>query len=75
MSASSSLFYKDVTSIDLPKHQVVLEGGKDYLPYEYLILASGSVPRRLPIEGTNLSNVYTFRGVIDAARVDAGEQH
>jgi len=64
--------FKEVTGVNLQKKIVILEGGKDTLPYDKLILASGGTPRRLPIEGANLENVFTFRGIADAQKVDAG---
>ncbi|KAF8907349.1 flavoprotein [Gymnopilus junonius] len=64
----------EVTSVDLKKKTVVLEGGKDTVPYDKLILASGGTPRRLPVEGAQLENVYTFRGMDDSKKVDAAAQ-
>jgi NADH dehydrogenase FAD-containing subunit len=42
------------------------------MSYDKLILAPGGTPRRLPIEGAQLENVYTFRTIDDAKKVDAG---
>lgn len=36
------------------------------------MLAPGGTPRRLPIDGKDLSNVFTLRGVEDAKKIDAG---
>ena len=58
--------------MDLTKKVVTLDGGKDTLPYDKLILAPGGTPRRLPIENANLENVFTFRAVQDSQKVDAG---
>jgi len=41
----------------------MLDGGKDFITYDKLILAPGGTPRKLPIEGVDLENVYTMRGV------------
>ncbi|PVF94885.1 hypothetical protein CPB86DRAFT_788667 [Serendipita vermifera] len=41
------------------------------VPYTNLILAPGSHPRRLPIPGGDLSNVYTLRYLEDAQKIDA----
>ncbi|KAK2460926.1 hypothetical protein APHAL10511_007396 [Amanita phalloides] len=60
----------EVTSVDLANKKVILDGGKDSLPYDKLILATGGTPRRLPIEGGNLENVYTFRGIPDSQKVN-----
>jgi NAD(P)H-nitrite reductase large subunit len=52
---------------------VNIDNGKDSLLYETLILATGGIPRRLPVEGANLENVYTFRGIVDSQKVDGGK--
>ena len=52
---------------------VSLDGGKETLAYDKLILATGGTPRRLPIDGAQLENVFSFRGVEDAKKVDAGK--
>ncbi|KAF8698232.1 hypothetical protein AX14_001179 [Amanita brunnescens Koide BX004] len=64
----------EVTSVDLANKKVILDGGKDSLPYDKLILATGGAPRRLPIEGANLENVYTFRGLSDSRKVSEAAQ-
>jgi len=61
----------EVTSVDLTKKEVTLDNGKDSMSYDKLILAPGGTPRRLPIEGAQLENVYTFRTIDDAKKVDA----
>ncbi|KAG5721933.1 putative flavoprotein C26F1.14C [Termitomyces sp. T112] len=61
----------EVTSLDLNKKEVILDGGKDTLGYDKLVLATGGTPRRLPVEGAQLENVYTFRGITDAQKVEA----
>ena len=40
--------------------------------YETLVLAPGAVPRRLPVEGADLGNVFTLRHVPDAKNIDTG---
>jgi len=50
-----------------------LDSGKDTIPYDTLILAPGGIPRRLPIENADLENVFTFRGLEDSKKVDAGK--
>ncbi|CAL1716034.1 unnamed protein product [Somion occarium] len=62
----------EVTSVDLGSKTVVVGSSKEHVPYETLILATGGTPRKLPVEGKDLSNVYTLRGVDDAKRIDAG---
>ena len=61
-----------MTSVDTTKKTVTLEKGKETISYDTLILASGGVPRRLPIEGADLENVYTLRNVHDAQMIDTG---
>lgn len=51
----------------------MLEGGKEFIHYDKLILAPGGSPRKLPVPGADLENVFTFRGLDDSAKVDAGE--
>lgn len=51
----------------------MLEGGKEFIHYDKLILAPGSQPRKLPIPGVDLENVFTFRGIDDSIKVEAGE--
>jgi NAD(P)H-nitrite reductase large subunit len=51
----------------------VLEGGKEFIHYDKLILSPGSYPKKLPIPGFDLENVFTFRGIDDSSKVDAGE--
>ncbi|EKM78680.1 hypothetical protein AGABI1DRAFT_85596 [Agaricus bisporus var. burnettii JB137-S8] len=63
----------EVTSID-PKKKTVTIDNADTLTYEKLILAPGGIPRRLPIEGADLENVFTLRGVEDAKKIDAAAQ-
>lgn len=63
----------EVTSVDPAAKEVTLSGAQQRVPYETLVLATGGVPRRLPIDGKDLSNVFTLRGVEDAKKIDAGE--
>ncbi|KAG1747078.1 uncharacterized protein EDB91DRAFT_1116111 [Suillus paluster] len=63
-----------VTSVDTSSKQVVFDGGKESISYETLILAMGGAPRRLPVAGSDLENVYTFRGIEDSKHVDAAAQ-
>ena len=61
-----------MTSVDTSNKTVTLDDGKEIIRYDTLILASGGVPRRLPIEGADLENVYTLRNVQDAQKIDSG---
>jgi len=65
--------HQTVTSVDSSSKQVVFDGGKESISYEILILAMGGTPRRLPIDGSDLANVYTFRGIEDSRCIDTGE--
>jgi nitrite reductase (NADH) large subunit len=49
---------------------VALEDG-EFLPYEKLVLATGSKAIRLPVEGANLPGVHTFRDMIDTRALAA----
>jgi apoptosis-inducing factor 3 len=69
---STSAWKQAVTSVDASNKTVTLEDGKEIIPYDTLILASGGVPRRLPIEGADLENVHTLRNVQDAQKIDSG---
>jgi apoptosis-inducing factor 3 len=64
----------EVNKIDFASKTVYFDDGKETAQYGTLILASGSTPRRLPIEGVDLANVFTLRGVDDAQRIDAACQ-
>ncbi|PPQ99135.1 hypothetical protein CVT24_009325 [Panaeolus cyanescens] len=64
----------EVTSIDTEKKTVTIGNNEETIPYDGLILATGSIPRKLPVEGADLENVYTFRGIDDAKRVDTSAQ-
>lgn len=62
-----------VTAVELEKKRVIVDGGKDSVMWDKLILAPGGTPRRLPVPGADLENVYTFRGIEDSKKVDAGD--
>ncbi|KAJ3486827.1 hypothetical protein NLI96_g3958 [Meripilus lineatus] len=62
----------EVTSVDLAQKSVVIGATQERVAYETLVLATGGTPRKLPIEGKDLSNIYTLRGIEDARKIDAG---
>ncbi|CAA7266910.1 unnamed protein product [Cyclocybe aegerita] len=64
----------EATSVDIENKVVTIDNGKDTLGYDKLILAPGGTPRRLPIEGAQLENVYTFRSIEDSKKVDTAAQ-
>ncbi|KAH9925457.1 hypothetical protein B0H21DRAFT_764397 [Amylocystis lapponica] len=62
----------EVSAVDTAAKTVVV--GTERVPYGTLVLATGGIPRRLPIEGKDLSNVFTLRGVEDTKKIDAAAQ-
>lgn len=69
---------KQAVFIDRVAHKV-MTGGNQKIPYDKLILATGSTPRRLPAAiGGDMENVYTFRSLADAdvlrEKVRAGQR-
>ena len=62
-----------VTGIDRTRKVALAEGGLE-VPYDRLILATGSDPVRLPLPGSELKGVVTFRDLDDVeAMVAAAE--
>src|SRR5262245_52662591 len=57
-----------VESVDPKAHTVTLAGGES-VPYGTLVIASGAVPRTLPVPGADLPAVHTFRTLDDATTV------
>ena len=57
-------FGKVVEAIDREMRAVLLAGGEQ-LPYERLIIATGTRPRALPIAGAGLAGVVTLRKISD----------
>jgi NADPH-dependent 2,4-dienoyl-CoA reductase/sulfur reductase-like enzyme len=53
-----------VTRIDRDRH-VVVAGGTDH-PYDKLLLATGSTPRRLDAPGADLDGIFTLRTLPDS---------
>ena len=64
-----------VESLDTSAREVTLDDGTG-LPYDRLLLTTGSEPRRLPVPGGDLDGVLYLRSVEDSdalrARLDAG---
>jgi 3-phenylpropionate/trans-cinnamate dioxygenase ferredoxin reductase subunit len=54
-----------VVAVDPAAGQVVLEDGGP-LPYDRLLLATGAVPRRLPVPGWDLPGVHALRTLDDS---------
>jgi 3-phenylpropionate/trans-cinnamate dioxygenase ferredoxin reductase component len=59
------LLGQDVTGIDRDRHRVTLGSGEQ-LPYDHLILATGTRPRTLPLPGADLRGVGVLRDLRDA---------
>ena len=57
-----------VTGIDRGRREVTLSGGA-HLAYDKLLLATGSVPRRLPLPGAEADGVLYLRKVGDSDRI------
>jgi nitrite reductase (NADH) large subunit len=59
-----------VTAIDV-EERVAVVGDFTALPFDRLVLATGSNPIRLPIDGTDLPGVVTFRDLADVETLKA----
>lgn len=59
-------FYKGerAVQIDRVRRQVITASGRQ-IPYDRLVLATGSRPSRIPVPGRDLKNVLTFRDIND----------
>lgn len=57
-----------VESIDVAAKKVKLASG-DSIQYSKLVLATGGTPKRLPMDGFNLSNVYLLRNIEHAQKI------
>ena len=58
------------TTLDRRRRAVVLDGGLR-VPYDRLLLATGSEAVRLPVPGADLAGVVTFRDIEDVRRMQA----
>lgn len=56
------------TNIDRSAQTVALEHGGS-VPYDALIIATGSRPRALPVEGADLDGVFDLRDLADVERI------
>ncbi|NMF89708.1 NAD(P)/FAD-dependent oxidoreductase [Aromatoleum petrolei] len=57
-----------VEAIDRGARSVTLDDGS-VLPYDFLVIATGARPRRLPIPGAELANILTLRSIADGERL------
>lgn len=61
-------FGERVTALHRDRQAVELDNG-ELLPYDKLVLCTGSVVRQLPIPGTNLAGVHTLRTLTDVEAI------
>jgi len=59
-----------VKSVDVEKGSVSTEDGKT-VEYEHLILATGANPSRLPIDGSDLGNIFVLRTIDDTKAINS----
>jgi 3-phenylpropionate/trans-cinnamate dioxygenase ferredoxin reductase subunit len=59
-----------VKEISRSARRVLLDDGSS-LPYDALLLATGSVPRPLTVPGANLAGIHTLRTIADVDRIRA----
>ncbi|BGO99913.1 Apoptosis-inducing factor 1 [Rhodotorula toruloides] len=60
----------EATKLDFQNSSVELADGKK-VQYENLILATGAIPVKIPLDGHDLMNIFTVRGVKDAEAITA----
>lgn len=58
-----------VTKVDAQNKSVILENGNK-LEYEKLVLATGGIPKRIPIPGSDLKNVLVLRQISDTKAIN-----
>ncbi|MCZ4297121.1 FAD-dependent oxidoreductase [Henriciella marina] len=63
-----TLLSQRVKKIDRANRQVLLQHG-GHLDYDAVIIATGSRPRPLPVEGADLENVFELRGLSDVEHI------
>ncbi|TPX31726.1 hypothetical protein SmJEL517_g05032 [Synchytrium microbalum] len=61
---------QEVKSMDLGAKQVILSTSET-ISYDYVVVATGSVPKKIPIPGADAKNVFTLRSVSDAQSIEA----
>ena len=60
--------HAEVLSLDPQKHSLSLSNG-EHLPYDRLLLATGSTPRHLDVPGSDLGNIFTLRSEADGKQI------
>src|SRR5215469_13714429 len=63
-----------ITELAPRERQVRIDDGRT-LPYDALVLTTGSHPRRLPVPGIDLTGVHYLRTIADADRIRAECRH
>jgi len=61
---------REIVSVDVEAKTVELDGD-ELLSYDALLVATGGAPRRLPVPGSDLANLFTLRSVDDADAIIA----
>ena len=61
----------EARTLDRPARKLTLADGAS-LDYDAVLIATGGVPRRLPVPGADLAGVHTLRSREDARRILAG---
>ena len=61
---------QEATKLDFASATVELSNG-DKATYDNLILATGAFPTKIPLDGVDLKNIFTVRGVKDAESINA----
>lgn len=65
---------QSVKSIDADAKTVTVDkAGVEPIKYDHLVIATGGQPKKLPIEGADLDNVYLLRTIEDAQKIVAGQ--
>ena len=57
-----------MTAIDVPSRDVILGDGAQ-IHYDRLLLATGALPRRLDVPGSDLAGIHLLRTVADAEAI------
>ena len=66
----TSFIIVEVSNVNIDDKKVELKGhGSEFIDYDYLVLASGSCPRKLNVPGHDLNNIFTLRTTIDANKI------
>lgn len=71
----SVFLQQEITTIDPDKHEVEVvnhvDNSKRTEHYDKLVLSAGAVPTQIPVEGSDLQNIYAMRGRDWAIRLKA----